>query len=150
MDNNTFNHLIVQHGILKSFHIAKKVSKKDIGDIKALTDSLKTAVNRNLIPGIIHPESNSEQGVEVKRIQPDNTPSFKNDEKKMFKLNNLSATVANKFVDNEFSKDEVCYLILSMLSILGLTDEDFKQFHKKYNNLQDDSDEDDSDDEPSF
>ena len=164
--STTYHHLIAKHGILTAFSIARKVSSRDI---KKLTDkvkkeckdksqfnqllqqeilnSTKYAVTKNLIPGLIIPE-NMESSTPAK-------PSFKQDEQKLLKLNYISGTIAKKFVDSKYNKDEICYIVLSLLAALGLNDQDFKDFHNKYSdtgteNPDDDSESDDEGEEPSF
>ena len=153
--SNEFNHLIAKHGILTSFSIARKVSKKDIKQIsdkikkqcknknefnellqKEVLKTTKYSMNQDLIPGLILPEKNQQ-----------NARKEFADEKKLMQLNYVSNTIAKKLMDNKLSKDEICYIILTLLTSLGLNDQDFKNFNTKYGNPDDNIDEDDDDDE---
>jgi hypothetical protein len=156
--SETFHHLIAKHGVLTVFSIAKKVSKTDLKKFRdkirkkcknpkefnkllkeELTKSTQESIINDKIPGLIIPDN------ETQSIQ---TKFCNGDEKKIMKLNNLSSTIANKFVDSNLGKDEICYIMLCILTSLGLTDMDFKNFHKKYGQADDINDElDDSDDE---
>lgn len=148
--SNGFNHLIAKHGVLTSFSIARKVSKKDIKEIsdkikkrsknkaefnellqKEVLKTTKYSMNQDLIPGLILPEK-------------PNTRKELADEKRLMQLNYISNTIAKKLMDNKFSKDEICYIILTLLSSLGLNDQDFKNFNTKYG-THDENDEDETD-----
>ena len=150
-----FNHLIAKHGILTSFSIARKVSKKDIKRIsdkikkqcknkndfnellqKEVLKTTKYSMNQDLIPGLILSEN--EKRNDKKELA---------DEKKLMQLNYVSNTIARKIMDNKMSKDEVCYIILNLLSALGLNDKDFKNFNKKYGNSDENMEDEDEDDE---
>jgi hypothetical protein len=155
--NNTFHHLIAKHGVLTAFSIAKKVSPEDIKKFRAkikkkckdpkefnqllkeeITRSTQESIAKNSIPGLIVPSDIGRQ------------PQSKfcnGDEKKIMKLNNMSNVIATKFVDADLSKDEICYIMLSILTALGLTDADFKEFHQKYGPPDDRDDRDESDDD---
>lgn len=156
--SNTFNHLIAKHGILTSFSIARKVSKKDIKDIsdkikkqcknkndfnemlqKEVLKTTKYSMNQDLIPGLILTENNKQ-----------NVRKELADEKKLMQLNYVSTTIAKKLMDNKLSKDEICYIILTLLSSLGLNDQDFKNFNNKYGNFDDNIDDDDDEDDDEY
>lgn len=160
--NTQFNHLIAKHGVLASFSIARKVSKSDIkkfgdkikkhcknkGDFndllqKEILKTTKYSMNHDLIPGLILPKS--QQKTDTNETK--NTKLTFKDDQELMKLNYVSSIIAKKFIDNKFSKDEICYLILSLLSALGLNDQDFKTFHKKYGNPDDTNDESSDEDE---
>lgn len=144
--SNVFNHLIAKHGVLTSFSIARKVSKKDIKEIsdkikkkcknkddfnellqKEVLKTTRYSMNQDLIPGLILPDKSTT-----------NTRKELADEKKLMQLNYISNMIAKKLMDNKFSKDEICYIILTLLSSLGLNDQDFKNFNAKYGTGDDD------------
>jgi hypothetical protein len=155
---NTVEHLISKHGVLVSFSIAKKVSKTDIKKLndrlkkdckdpkqfnKMLNDEISKFTQQSLkqeeIPGIIINSNNK-----------DKTNTFITDETKLLKLNHVSSTIAKKLIDANYTKDEICYVILSMLSSLGLSDEDFRNFHKKYGNNPNETDDTGEDEDPEY
>lgn len=157
--SNRFNHLIAKHGILTSFSIARKVSKKDIKQIsdkikkkcknkeefnellqREVLKTTKYLMNQDLIPGLILPEKNSKQMARKELA----------DEKKLMKLNYVANTIAKKLMDNKLSKDEICYIILTLLSSLGLKDQDFKDFNDKYGTPDENIDDEDNDNDDSF
>ena len=123
-------------------NIKKKCKNKGEFNELLQQEILKTtkySLNQDLIPGLILAKKSKEQ--------PKNTTSIVDQEKTM-KLNYIANTIAKKFTDNKFSKDEICYLILSLLSILGLSDKDFKNFHDRYSNESSDNNDIPEDDEP--
>lgn len=156
--NIGYNHLIAKHGVLSAFSIAKKVSPKDIKKItdkiknkskcksqeafnkllqEEIINSTKYTVNKESIPGIICDNNKNTNNT---------TSQYTMDNKKTLGLGILANEIAKKLSQNKYSKDEICYLILNLLGILGLTDDDFREFHRKYNPNYIEDDEDDEDD----
>ncbi len=161
-------HLISQKGILINFSVAKKISAEKIKSLELKIkkkmkpgDDLQSELNHQLamhtqktlnindIPGIIN---NSDTNTPVHN---DYKGIYQNESKAMM-LNLFGTTLAKKLISQKFKKDEVCFVILTILSALGLTDQDFKQFHKNNshpdannseNDYDDEDDEDDVDDE---
>lgn len=157
--SNHFNHLLVQHGVLVSFNIAKKMTPAQIKRFKTkilkkakkssdfnellkeeIIKSTQKSINENLIPGLIQPPT------------PVKSDFFK-DEKKILKFNFIASTFAEKLVKLGFDKTEICYIVLYILTLLGLTDDDFQNFHKNHGLFnkdgEQDGDEFDDDDEGS-
>ena len=60
-------------------------------------------------------------------------------------LNLFGMNIAKKLITQKYKREEICFIIITILGTLGLTDQDFKDFHK--NNRQDINDDDDLDDE---
>jgi hypothetical protein len=138
--NNPFTHLIAKHGVLTSFSIAKKITKEEIAKLSAkikkkckspgdfqkllnteIINSTRKSIEKEIIPGVIGPKkaSNSNESV------------FNTTPQKILKLNFFGNAVSKKIIDEKLSKDEICYIILTMLSILGIHDTDFADFHNK-------------------
>jgi len=157
--SNGFNHLIAKHGVLTAFSIARKVSKKDIKQIsdkikkkcktkeefnellqKEVLKTTKYAMTQDFIPGLILPEKNNKQSVKKELA----------DEKKLMKFNYIANIISKKLMDNKLSKDEICYIILTILSSLGLNDQDFKNFNDKYGTFDENIDDENDDDDNSF
>lgn len=158
----TFNHLIAQHGILISFSIAKKLNRNTIksisdeinkldGDKKTKTQLLEEEIRRNTmdsmkltdVPGLIMSKTEI-----VKEKFMDN--SFMKDDKKVISLMILSNLLSKKILDKKAPKEQMCFILISMINSLGLSDADFKNFHQKHNpNYMHDEEEDfdDFDDE---
>jgi len=154
----TFNHLIAQHGVLISFSIAKKLNRESIkaisdeinklgGDKKTRNQLLEEEIKRNTmdsmkltdVPGLIMSKTEI-----VKEKFMDN--SFMKDEKKVITLMILSNSLSKKILDKKLPKEQMCFILISMINSLGLSDGDFKNFHQKHNPNYMHDDEDDFDD----
>lgn len=141
----TFNHLIAQHGILISFSIAKKLNRNTIksisdeinkldGDKKTKTQLLEEEIRRNTmdsmkltdVPGLIMSKTEI-----IKEKFMDN--SFMKDEKLIISLMILSNLLSKKILDKKLPKEQMCFVLISMINSLGLSDADFKNFHQKHN-----------------
>ena len=59
----------------------------------------------------------------------------------------LSNLLSKKILDKKAPKEQMCFILISMINSLGLSDADFKNFHQKHNpNYMHDEEEDDFDD----
>jgi hypothetical protein len=149
-------HLISEKEILVNFNVAKKISsakmkvmeekvKKKMkrgDDLETLlkqeiTKQAQKTLNFNEIPGLIRmnkPQTDKSSPIGI----------FKNETKVMM-LNLFGVSLAKKMISQKFKKDEICFIILTVLGSLGLIDEDFRNFHKN-NRYENDSLPEDDDD----
>lgn len=138
-------HLLASLGILSSFSIAKRISNEEILKTtrkinrvnkeknkkkfqqllnKALIENAKKYVSTKIPPGLIFPHTSQQKELD-----------------KFYKeLSVISETLCNKFVSQNLTKHQVCYIIESIISMLGLKEEDFDDFHKKYSEYRNDTD----------
>jgi len=148
----TANHILAKEGVLTTFSIAKKVSAKDV---KKLREKMKTAkidaeklqellkntiiketqstLNSQKIPGLIL------DGIE------DNE-----EKKRIMELTYFSSVIAKKLSEKKIDKYHSCYIINAIVNMLGLTEEDFDEFHRKFSKFRDGEDgeeEEENDDE---
>lgn len=153
--NNKPEHLLTQMGVLTSFSVAKKITEDDIknllrkekknsnsnGNIPDLIkgkimNEIKDALMNGKIPGLITPADSA--GI-PKELQ-----------SKFDELNKFIMVVAHKILEKKMDKFSMCYVINTMVNVLGLSEKDFEEFHKKVfekNSDADDYDEDEEDDE---
>lgn len=141
----TFNHILSQSGILKTFSVARRVSEDDIkkltnqynrlgGKKIGLTEFLKEeiikstqkAFSKNEVPGLIF----------------DSVPEDPASHQTMMELTQFSSFVAKKMVDKKLSKFYFCFVVNALINMLGLTDKDFDEFHQKFSKLRGESDDD--------
>jgi predicted TIM-barrel enzyme len=134
----TANHILSQEGILTTFSIAKKVTDKDIKklhdkmkssniDVKKIEEFLKqsviedvaTSMKKSQIPGLI--VDGQSNGV-------DNSE----EDKKIMELTYFSSLIAKKITEKKMDKYYACYVINALVNMLGLNDDDFEQFHKRF------------------
>jgi hypothetical protein len=151
-----YKHLLSENGIMVSFSVAKKIPVDKLKKIhdkikrmakngknadelfkKEIEKQTKNTLNVNDIPGLITEENvsnNQDEDVNQNVKTPEITGVFKN-EKKVMMLNFFGTSVARKMVEQKFKKDEICFIILTILGSLGIGDNDFKNFHKRNKNV---------------
>lgn len=139
-----FRHVLTDMGILKTFSIAKRVSEEEIialtekynklkkKDI-SLTDYLKKSIAKSLQNAF---ESQTIPGL----IFADFIPTHE-DHEKMIELTQFASLVAKKLVDKKCSKFYHCFVINSLVNMLGLSDKDFDEFHRQFSKYEDDDEE---------
>jgi len=154
-------HLISEKGILVNFSVAKKISSEKINSLESkikkkmkkgdnlenllkqeISKETQKTLNINDIPGLVDVNKNNK-----KIVYYDSKGIFENESKVMM-LNLFGIGITKKLINQKFKKDEICFVILTILGSLGLTDEDFRMFHKNnHPSGEDHNDEDDYDDE---
>ena len=55
--------------------------------------------------------------------------------------------IAKKILDKKVPKEQMCFILISLINSLGLSDSDFKTFHQKHNPHFIDDENDDGDDD---
>ena len=56
---------------------------------------------------------------------------FLDDDKRTALLSIFGASIVEKVIDKKLSKDEMCFIILTIVNLLKLSDHDLKMFHQK-------------------
>jgi len=156
-----YKHLISENKVMISFNVARKIAPEKLKSIedkvkktckkgsdynklfeKEVLKQTKKTLKVNDIPGLM----DIEDGVRAKI--PKNMGIFK-DEKKVMLLNFLGTSIAKKMLNQKLKKDEICFVLLTILGFLGLTDTDFRDFHKRNSpeTSLDETEDDDDDDE---
>jgi hypothetical protein len=69
------------------------------------------------------------------------------DTKRTALLSIFGASIVEKVIQKKLNKDEMCFLILTIVNLLKLSDHDFKMFHQKNEESIDDQDFDDEEDD---
>lgn len=136
-------HLISSLGILTSFSIAKKIDKKEVSKEsrklkkifnetnpekfqKLLMDSLvektRMSLENETPPGLIFPKKH---------------PKKNELDKFYMELSAISQALNNKFVEENLSKHQVCFILNAVINLFGLTEEDFLRFHKRFQKYKD-------------
>ena len=137
-------HLISSLGILTNFSIAKKINKKEISKEsrrikrifketdpekfkKLLMDSLiektKKSVEIETPPGLIFPKKH---------------PKKEELDKFYLELSAISQALSNQFVEKKLTKHQLCFILNALINMLGLTEEDFLNFHRRFQKYKDD------------
>jgi hypothetical protein len=144
MSENNTTHLLSSLGVLASFSIAKRVSKEEIlrttKKIKkiykeadpeklkqlltdALISSTKKYVTNEIPPGLVFPEKN---------------PIKEKLDKYYTELSVVSQVLSNKFIEQKLTKRQVCFIVNAVINILGINENDFADFHRKFQKYKDD------------
>jgi hypothetical protein len=55
---------------------------------------------------------------------------------KLMDLTQFTSLVAKKMVEKKLNKFYHCFIIHSLVNMIGLTDEDFNEFHKKFSKFR--------------
>lgn len=144
MDN--YHHLLSKHGVLVSFHIAKKISTAQVKSIrkkleskfadpnkvekeinKEIKNKTKKFLEENEIPGLIYNKDYPQKEIYInKKIQ--------------VKILNLSNKVAAYCNQNKFTKEHVIFFVQALLHLLKISNDDMQRFKQKYNINQDPDD----------
>jgi len=138
--NQEVNHILSKEGILTTFSIAKKVAKKDILNLqkrlveaqsknpkikkllaKRMIEETRKAFLDQKIPGLIIPGQNIPE----------------EEKKKMMELTYFASIVAKKIGEKKIDKFHSCYIINAIVNMLGLTESDFDEFHRKFSKYKD-------------
>lgn len=136
-------HLLSTMGVLAKFSIAKRISKeelvrttskikkiykeKDPEKIKklltdALVESTKKYVGTEIPPGLIFPKKD---------------PKKEAMDRYYMELSAISQILANKFIEQKLTKNQVCFIVNAIINILGIGEEDFSEFHRKFQKYKD-------------
>lgn len=155
---NDLDHLIAKHGVMSSFSIARKISKNEFKlmhqkikkncktkkefDLLLKKEILKKtneSINLGKIPGLVVPYQ------EKKNVDKKLSKLFLSDTKRTALLSIFGASIVEKVIHKKLKKDEMCFLVLTIVNLLKLSDYDFKSFHQKNEESIDDEDFDDED-----
>ena len=142
----TTNHILSKEGILTTFSIAKKVSAKDV---KKLRDRLKSAkIDASKLQELL---SNTVIKETQKAIETQKIPGLiiagveENEEKKkIMELTYFASVIAKKLSEKKVDKYHSCYIINAIVSMLGLTEDNFDEFHRKFSKFKEGNNEEES------
>ena len=160
---NDLDHLIAKHGVMSSFSIARKISKNEFKlmnqkikkncktkkefDLllkKEIIKKTNESINLGKIPGLVVPHQ------ENKNVSKRPKKFFLDDDKRTALLSIFGASIVEKVIDKKLSKDEMCFIILTIVNLLKLSDHDFKMFHQKNEELDDDFEDEDDDEDDGY
>jgi hypothetical protein len=135
---HTANHILAKEGILTSFSIAKKVTERDV---KRLRDKLKTSkFNREKLDELLRISIIKET---QKDIEKNNVPGLMvegieeiEEKKRIMELTYFASMMSKKLSEKKIDKYHSCYIINAIVNMLGLTENDFNDFHKKFSKFK--------------
>lgn len=133
MNLNNHIHLLTETGVLSSFSISKKISEEEVNEMfkaakskskneKEILEIVKAKIMKEIIdaskkgilPGIVlDPRS---EVLPIKDIEA---------------LNRMVIVITQKLKNKKIDKISLCYFINYLVGSLGLTEEDFEEFHRR-------------------
>jgi hypothetical protein len=157
------DHLLLKHGVLTSLSVARKLSDEDIvkmtDRIKSIAknktdfnNKLKDAIEKETaglilegkIPGVI--VNNDKVAVDIIDDQvTTNTPLpqkspipnravYNVSKDKLAILYAIAAEFNKETLNNKLTKNDICFIIYTILTFLEIRQDDFKKFHNDLNN----------------
>ena len=136
----TVNHILSREGILTTFSIDKRVSAEYVKRLqqkiksdkiseekfqkllyKAVLEETQKALLSQKVPGLILPGHNIPE----------------KERKKMMELTHFASMIAKKLGEKNADKFYSCYIINAIVNMLGLTESDFDEFHRKFSKYRD-------------
>jgi hypothetical protein len=145
----TPEHILAKEGILTTFSIAKKVTAKDV---KKLRDKIKTAkmdvdkLHELLRMSII---KDTQKDIETQKI-----PGLiiagteaAEEKKRIMELTYFSEKISKKLMEKNLDKYYLCYIINAIVNMMGLDEEAFENFHKKFSKFKNKENESEDSDE---
>ena len=103
---------------------------------KEIIKKTNESISLGKIPGLVVPHQEKIQDVKKPKKY------FLDDDKKTALLSIFGATIVEKVIQKKLTKDEMCFLILTIVNLLKLSDHDFKMFHQKSEGPMDEDDDD--------
>lgn len=137
-------HLISGLGILTSFSIAKKINKEEVSKeskrIKRMfKESNPEKIKKLLMDALIEKARKSlENEVPPGLIFPKKHPKKDELDRFYLELTAISQALTNKFIEQNLSKHQICFILNAVINLIGLTEEDFLKFHKRFQKYKDD------------
>lgn len=148
-------HILTQMGILSAFSVAKKITEEDVSKFfkkykktgkteeeigvilrDKIYEEIHDALLNQKIPGLISAGNLVVPSKDGK------------DDGLLVDLNKFIVVIAHKLAERNYNKMSLCYFINSLVNLLGLTEKDFEQFHRKMSEEnKDENDDDDNDDD---
>lgn len=134
----TANHILAKEGILTTFSIAKKVTAKDV---KKLRDKLKSAkIDADKLQELLRSTviKETQQALETQKIPGLIIDGAEESEekKRIMELTYFSSVIAKKLSEKKIDKYHSCYIINAIVNMLGLSEEDFDEFHRKFSKFK--------------
>ena len=134
----TTNHILAKEGILTTFSIAKKVTAKDVKKLRDKLKSVKIDADKlqELLRNTVIKET--QQSIETKKIPGLIIDGAEESEekKRIMELTYFASVIAKKLSEKKIDKYHSCYIINAIVNMLGLSEEDFDEFHRKFSKFK--------------
>jgi len=143
---NISSHILSKEGILLSFSIAKKITVKDIKRIREAAKNSKVSNKKfqeSLRKSIIKEAKKTLDVQKIPGLLLDGVFAETEEKKRIMELTYFASIIAKKLSDKKIGKYHSCYIINAIVNMIGLTEEDFDEFHKKFSKFKEGKDEND-------
>ncbi len=133
------NHILSKEGILTSFSIAKKVTVKDV---KKLREGLKNSkmdakkLQEALRNAVIKGARDTVDAQKIPGLLLDGIFAENEEKKRIMELTYFASIIAKKLSEKRIGKYHSCYIINAIVNMLGLTEDDFDEFHKRFSKFR--------------
>ena len=129
------NHILLHEGILTSFSISKTVTNEDIRRLKDLLNG--NNVSEEIFDKMLNQmiQNDARESFENKQVPGMLFEKIISDEqeKKIFmELTYLATQISKKIESKQMDSYHKCYTINALVNLLGLKDEDFDEFYRKF------------------
>jgi hypothetical protein len=142
----TSNHILAKEGILASFMIAKRINA---ADIKRLKDSIKgsnpkpSKMQELLSRKIVEETQAAFETKQIPGLMIKEVIDEQEEKKRIMELTYFASVMAKKLTDNNVGKYHACYVVNAIVNMLGLTEGDFDDFHRRFARFKEGKSEDD-------
>lgn len=129
------NHILAKEGILTNFSIAKKVTARDV---KKIRDKMKNAkvdadkLQELLRQAILQETQKSVETQSIPGLIVHVNNSIEEEKQRIMELTYFASLIAKKLAEKKVGKYHSCYIINAIVNMLGLTEEDFDEFHRRF------------------
>jgi hypothetical protein len=143
-----FKHILSQSGVMKTISIACRVSE---ADVKLLTLKYSRMTKKNIsLPEYMRREVGKKMqeafaNHKVPGLIFDESEPTNEEHQQMMALTQFSSLVAKKLIEKDLEKFYYCFVIHSIVNMIGLTDEDFADFHNKFSKFRGEGDDNEDD-----
>ena len=140
------NHILSKEGILLSFSIAKKITVKDIKKTREDAKNSKVSSKKfqeSLRKSIIKEAKKTLDIQKIPGLLLDGVFAETEEKKRIMELTYFASIIAKKLSDKKIGKYHSCYIINAIVNMIGLTEEDFDEFHRKFSKFKEGKDEND-------
>lgn len=139
-------HMLTKMGVLASFSVSKKISEQEVGEMmkSAQTKSkdekeVLTMVKAKIMKEIIDAtKKGTLPGILIEKADKSTLPVQFIDS-----LNRMVLVLSQKLKSKKIDKLSLCYFINYLVGSLGLTEEDFEEFHRRLREARNGDDDDD-------
>jgi predicted nucleic acid-binding protein len=134
------NHILAQEGILASFSIAKKVTIKDIKQLRTRLN--KNSISQLELNNLVKQTVINETQVAIEKqtvpglIAAETMVSNFEEKKRLMELTYFASIVAKKLTEKKSNKYHLCFVVNALVNMLSLREEDFDEFHRKFSEFQ--------------